>query len=318
MLQRTAKLALFLSAAFLAQASATAGELTLFSGAGFQGREITLREATRDLSSMGFNDRGASMVIHSGRWEVCVHADYRECQVVEPGEYPNLDRLTNQISSVREIGGGGGGWNGTDDRRGDDRDGYRDSNRGRGRGQQASVTLFDSPDLRGRSLPLRGDVTNFEQTGFNDAAQSMVVQSGNWEFCQHRDFGGQCRMFGPGEYRNLDRNFQRQISSARLVSGQGGGAGRGRGRDNDNNGRDGVELFSTMGFNGERLQVRDEVRNMEALNFNDRAGSLIVYSGQWEFCQHADFRGQCLTYGPGRYDRLGGLTSQISSMRRVR
>jgi len=342
MLKRNAKLALFLSAAFVAQASATAGELTLYTGAGFQGREITLRDATRDLSSSGFNDRGASMVIRSGRWEVCVHADYRDCQVVEAGEYPNLDRLTNQISSVREIGGSssGGGWNGADERRDDYRDDYRDNNRnnnrnngrgegnrGRGRNQEPSVTMFDSPDLRGRSMPVRGEVPNFAQTGFNDLAQSMVVQSGTWEFCQHRNFGGQCRVFGPGEYRYLDRSFQRQISSARVISNDGGGMGRGRGRERDRDGdgrpdgdarRDGVELFSTAGFNGERSQVRDEVRNMEEMNFNDRAASLIVHSGQWEFCQHADFRGQCLTYGPGRYDRLGSLTGQISSMRRVR
>lgn len=319
-------LAVLFSAACLAQVSASAGELTLFSGPNFQGREITVRDATRDLSTMSFNDRGASMVIRSGRWEVCVHADFRDCQIVEAGEYPTLDRLTNQISSVREIGGGnaGGGWNGNDDRRGDNRGDYRndnrDGNRGRGRNQEPSVTLFDSPDLRGRSIPLRSDMPDFAQGGFNDVAQSIVVQSGTWEFCQHRDFGGQCRVYGPGEYRSLDRNFQRQISSARLISSDAGGIGRGRGRerDNDNGRRDGVELFSTMGFGGERVQVRDELRNMEELNFNDRAGSLIVYSGQWEFCQHSDFRGQCLTYGPGRYDRLGSLTNQISSMRRVR
>jgi hypothetical protein len=129
-------------------------------------------------------------------------------------------------------------------------------------------------------------------------------------------FEGDCRVYGPGEYRNLDRAFYRSISSARMVSDDRGGD-RGRGRDQRRS-RDGVEMFSTGGFSGERVQVRDEVRNMEQLDFNDRAGSLIVYTGQWEFCQHANFLGQCLTYGPGRYDRLGGLTNQISSMRRVR
>ncbi|UUZ50089.1 beta/gamma crystallin family protein [Massilia sp. B-10] len=64
--------------------------------------------------------------------------------------------------------------------------------------------------------------------------------------------------------------------------------------------------------------MRDEVRTLVDFDFNDRAGSLIVYSGQWEFCQHADFRGQCMVYGPGRYDRLGSLDNQISSIRRVR
>ena len=332
MLTRTAKLGFILSAAFLAQASATAGEITLFSNEGFQGREITLRDATRSLEPLGFNDRGASMVVRSGRWEVCMHADFRDCQVVEPGQYARLDRMANQISSVREIGGG------YDDRNDDRRDRRDGGGRGNGNGygygngngygngygngngddQSAPVIMFDSTEMRGRSLMLRGDVPNLTSFGFNDRAQSMVVQNGSWEFCVHQNFGGECRVYGPGEYRNLDRAFYRSITSARMVGdddNRGRGNGRGRGGDR---GRDGVELFSTGGFGGERVQVRDELRTLEQINFNDRAGSLIVYNGQWEFCQHADFRGQCLTYGPGRYDRLGSLNAQISSMRRVR
>lgn len=308
MLKRTAKLALVLSAAWLSQASASAGEITLFSGQGFQGRELTVRNPVRDLTQLDFNDRAASMVVRSGRWEVCVHADYRECEIVEAGEYAQINRLTGQLSSLREVGG-------YDERR----DG-RDNNRGgrwNGGAMDSGVTLFGSTDMRGQSTQVRGDVPNFEQIGFNDRAQSMVITSGTWEFCVHANFRGECRVYGPGEYRNLDRAFYRSISSARMVSDDRDG-NRGRGRDRDRRNRDGVELFSTMGFSGERVQVRDEVRNMEQMNFNDRAGSLIVYGGQWEFCQHADFRGQCLTYGPGRYDRLGSLNNQISSMRRVR
>ncbi len=311
MLKRNVKLGLILSAAFFAQANATAGELTLFSGGGFQGREITLRDATRSLEPLGFNDRGASMVIRSGRWEVCMHADFRDCQVMEPGEYAQLDRMTNQISSVREIAGG---YDDNQRDRGERRGGRWNGN---GADQSAPVILFDRADMRGRALPLRGDSSNFTSLGFNDRAQSMVVQDGSWEFCVHQNFGGECRVYGPGEYRNLDRAFMRSITSARMVSDDNRGRGNGRGRRGDR-GMDGVELFSSGGFGGERVTVSDEVRSLEGINFNDRAGSLIVHNGQWEFCQHADFRGQCLTYGPGRYDRLGSLNMQISSMRRVR
>jgi hypothetical protein len=305
MLNRTVKAALFLSAAWLSQASASAGELSLFAGPGFQGREVTLRAETRDFNDIGFNDRASSMIVRSGRWEVCIDSDFRkECRIFEPGEYRNLERFTNAISSAREVGGGRG------------RDDDRGEGRGRGRGgeQQAAVLLFDGSDLRGRSLALNGDAANLSDQGFNDRVQSMVIQSGNWEFCVHYNFGGECRVFGPGEYRTLDRTFNRAITSARLV----GQEGRGRGRRDDNQRREGVELFAGQGFGGERMMVREEVRNLVPLNFNDRAGSLIVYSGEWEFCQHSDFRGQCMTYGPGRYDRLGSLNNAISSIRRVR
>lgn len=300
MLTRHINLAVFLSLSWFAQA-AGAGELTLFSREDMQGREVTLREAVSNFNSIGFNDRASSMVVSSGRWEVCQHADFRgDCRIVEPGEYPSLSGLGNNISSVREVResreprGRGGDW------RDDD-------------GERVPVTLFSGTDMRGRQLALRGNVDTLVELGFNDATESIVIEEGNWEFCVHRDFGGTCRVLRPGQYRNLERTFHRSITSVRRVRGDGEGRrGYGYGR------REGVELFGQPGFGGPRLPVRDEVRTLVDFDFNDRAGSLIVYSGQWEFCQHADFRGQCMVYGPGRYDRLGSLDNQISSIRRVR
>lgn len=319
MLNRHVKLALFLSAAALSQA-ASAGEVLLFSGQDFQGREVAVRDTIRDLGSLGFNDRAASMVVRSGRWEVCVDADFRnECRVYEPGEYGNLERMSNTITSLREVDGGRAGYDNRDGYR-DNRDGYRD-NRDDGRGHRrrevASVQLFDSPDLRGRSIVLRDDIDNLSSLNFNDRTQSMNIQSGTWEFCQHNSFGGRCKVYEPGQYRNLERTFHRSITSARVIERE-RERGRGRGRDDDMGRRDGVELFSDEGFGGERMLVREEIRNLAQHNYNDRAGSLIVYSGQWEFCQHGDFGGRCMTYGPGRYDRLGALNDAISSIRRVR
>lgn len=321
MLNRHVKLAVFLSAAWLSQV-ATAGEVILFSNPGFQGRDVTVRETMRDLNALNFNDRSGSMIVRSGRWEVCVDADFRnECRVFEPGEYRSLERMTNTITSLREVDGGRGDGvrdnrgDGYRDNRDDERDGRGDG-RGNRRGRAASVQLFDSPELRGRSIVLREDVDNLSSLNFNDRTQSMVVEAGTWEFCQHNNFGGQCKVYEPGRYRNLDRGFYRSITSARVLE-QDRGRGHGR-RDDDQGRREGVELFADEGFGGDRMPVREEIRNLAQHNYNDRAGSLIVYSGQWEFCQHGDFRGQCMTYGPGRYDRLGSLNDAISSIRRVR
>ncbi|HEY0062410.1 MAG TPA: beta/gamma crystallin-related protein [Telluria sp.] len=307
MFKRHLQLALFLSLSWVAHAGASAGELTLFAREDMDGRQVTLREAVRNFNDIGFNDRASSMVVRSGRWEVCQHADFRgDCRIVEPGEYPNLASLGNNISSVREVQG----------RRDERRDDRRDDRRG---DAGAPVLLFDGLNMRGRELPLRSDVTSLVDMGFNDATQSIVINQGSWEFCEHRDFGGACRVFGPGQYANLERTFHRSITSVRRVRDGGGRDDGGRGRrDDDRARRDGVELFATPGFGGDRIQVRDEVRSLVDANFNDRAGSVIVYSGQWEFCQHVEFRGQCTVFGPGRYDRLGALNNQISSVRRVR
>lgn len=320
---RLVKLAVLFSAAWLSHASATAGELTLFSDGGFQGRQVTVRDGVRDLNDLGFNDRAVSMVIRSGRWEVCVHADFRDCRVLDAGQYANLERMSNNISSVREVGGGGYaggnayGGNGRDDGRWN----------GQAGGQNAPVILFNGANFGGRNMAVQSEIRDLDRTGFNDQAASLMIRSGQWEFCEHRDYGGRCRVYGPGEYRNLDREMRSSISSIRMVGrdtnrgrdrGNANGYGYGSGGRDDYNRRDGVELFASPGFSGDRMPVRDEIRNLDQVNFNDRAGSLIVTAGTWEFCEHADFRGQCLTYGPGRYDRLGGLQFQISSMRRVR
>lgn len=315
MLKRTLHIAVLFSTALAAQA-AMAADITLYTGGDFSGRAVSLRNDVRDLNQLGFNDRASSLVVQSGAWEVCVHADFGgECRVYEPGRYRTLERMNGQVSSVRMIAAS----NARDERREERRE-----RRAERRGNRApELMLFDSTNLRGRSLPVRGDVGDLVSAGFNDRAQSMVVEGGSWEVCQHRNFGGLCRVYEPGQYNNLDRALQRSISSVRLVgngrNGYGQDSAYGRGRRDDMNMRDGgVELFSSTGFGGQRVAVQDELRSLEAVNFNDRAASLIVHAGEWEFCQHADFRGQCMTFGPGRHERLGPLQNGISSMRRVR
>lgn len=308
MLNRHLKLALFLSAAWLSQASASAGELTLFSGPGFHGRDLTLRTEARDLRELGFNDRASSMIVRSGRWEVCADVNFRnECRVVEPGQYDNLDRMDNAISSVREVGGARAvrGEERRDAWRDERRDDRRDDRR-----EREGVEMFSQPGFGGQRFALRQDVRQLGRDSFDDQTASLIVYSGQWEFCQHPDFGGQCKVFGPGEYPNLDRNLNRQITSVRQVGQERGGR--------DERRREGVELFSDEGFGGERFQVRQDYRQLDRYTFDDTAASLVVYSGTWQFCQHPDFGGQCVTYGPGRYDRLGSLRYQITSIRRLR
>lgn len=329
MLNRSLKLAILVSAAWLSGA-ATAGELTVFSGPGFQGQNLTLRGDARDLRPSGFNDRIGSMIVRSGRWEVCLDLDFRgDCRVFEPGEYRHLDRMTNLITSAREIDGGRDGDRangGYRDHGGDgdhDRNDYRDDEhdnnrggRGRGRGREG-IEMYSARNFGGERFMVRRDMRQLNRNTFDDRAASLIVRGGQWEVCQHPDFGGRCQVFTRGEYPNLERAFTRSITSVRQV---GGDHGPGRGRDDRDDGygrRDGVELFSNPGFGGERFQVRQDVRQLGPNSFDDRAASVIVYSGEWAFCQHPNFAGQCVTYGPGRYD-LGGLSNQVTSIRRVR
>lgn len=318
-MQRPLKTAL-LCAAFLfnfAQA-AHAGEITLFTHDDFRGPSVTLRESTRDLVPLSFNDTASSAIIRSGRWQLCVDADFRgRCVIMEPGEYRSLPGLNDMISSAREVddrgnGGNGGnngqgGWGGRPDR----------GNEGR----QAAVMIFPEDGMRGRPLPLNSDASDFVPLGFNDQSASMVIQEGNWQFCSDRDFRGQCRVFGPGEYRRLDPALYRSISSARRAGRDQNDGRPGDGRPGEGRpgmGRAPVELFGAEDFRGARLRVEGDVATLLDMDFNDQAGSIVINEGQWQFCSDRDFRGQCEIMGPGRYGNLGRLNNQLTSIRRVR
>lgn len=192
------------------------------------------------------------------------------------------------------------------------------------------ISLFTDSDFRGRPLTVRGLVTNLEGIGFNDRASSAIVHSGSWEICEHKDFGGRCIVLEPGEYRMFD-GFNDQASSVRELE-------RGRGRDgyrdrdrryddggwerrgyrNDDRRGPPVELFSDRHFGGEGIMLGSDVHTLRSRSFNDRAGSMIVREGEWQVCEHDDYRGRCIVYGPGRYPSLRGLDGMASSVRRVR
>jgi hypothetical protein len=184
------------------------------------------------------------------------------------------------------------------------------------------VTLFADSDFNGQRVTIDRDAPNLRDFGFNDRASSVVVTSGRWLLCEHANFGGRCAEFGPGEYRQLP-GFNDAVSSVRQVGG--GGHGRWRDRDHDHDGWRGgdrggpdVLMFAGPRFEGQQVELSRDVRSLNDVGFNDRATSIVIREGRWEFCEHADFRGECIVLGPGRYDFLDRMNDRISSMRRLR
>jgi hypothetical protein len=204
------------------------------------------------------------------------------------------------------------------------------------------LTLFADSDFRGARVTLGRDAPDLNRAGFNDRVSSIVVRSGVWQVCEHAGYGGNCVEFGPGEYRNLPR-FNDAISSVREVT-RGGpgrdrrderdGGWRGDDRGDDRRGdnlrgdrgnergnergnyRGAVQLFAGPRFEGQEIAVSGDARALD--NFNDRTSSIVIHDGRWEFCDDINFRGQCVTYGPGRYPFIDQMSGRISSMRRVR
>ena len=95
-----------LAIAGIAFATQVAAQITFYQAQGFEGRSFTTGKQVNNFERYGFNDRASSVVVRTGRWEVCedVRFDGR-CVVLRPGQYPSLAAmgLNDQISSVREV-----------------------------------------------------------------------------------------------------------------------------------------------------------------------------------------------------------------------
>ncbi|MYN05341.1 hypothetical protein GTP41_24900 [Pseudoduganella sp. DS3] len=217
--------AAFLLASTLLGQAATAGELHLFSREDFRGQRVVIADgAANNFVDFGFNDRASSLVVRSGTWELCEHKNFQgHCAVFERGEYPDLRRFNNNFSSAREIerrhergNGHGYGRDERDERWRDERREERREERRYERERGDAVELFNDHNMRGRRVGISRDIRTLREVGFNDNANSMVINYGTWEICEHNDFGGQCRVYGPGRYQDL-QDFTDRITSLRRI-----------------------------------------------------------------------------------------------------
>lgn len=76
-------------------------------------------------------------------------------------------------------------------------------------------------------------------------------------------------------------------------------------------------LYERANFSGRNVSVERSVQNLAYLGFENRASSVYVMSGDWEFCTEAYFQGNCRIYRPGEYRSLGSQNNRISSVRLV-
>lgn len=80
------------------------GELTFYTRDDFAGRRLSVSNASADLRERDFNDTVQSVRVRAGYWEVCEDVGFRgRCRILAPGEYASLERMSNRISSVREV-----------------------------------------------------------------------------------------------------------------------------------------------------------------------------------------------------------------------
>jgi uncharacterized protein YcfJ len=107
--------------ATLVWALPAAAQVTLYENPDYGGRAFSTPEAVANLKEFGFNDRASSLVISSGRWELCDDAGYGgRCVTLPAGRYASLSALGlgDRVSSLRPAAPQGRGDD--EDRRGGD------------------------------------------------------------------------------------------------------------------------------------------------------------------------------------------------------
>lgn len=272
-------------------------DITLYQDANFQGRAQSSSGEVSDLRDIGFNDRASSIMVRGGRWLACSDAHFQgQCVSLAPGGYPSLSEmgLNDRISSVRpeNSGWGGGAWQG---------------------GGEHAIDLYEHDNFRGRSLDASQGVSDLNQANFNDRVSSVIIRRGQWLLCSDADSRGRCITLGPGQYPELSRwNLNDTLSSVRQVS---GGWNQGPPAPQAD-----ILLYENASYQGRALDASAGISDLTPTGFNDRVSSVVIQRGQWELCSDADFRGQCITLGPGQYPdlRTWHLNDQLSSVRPVR
>lgn len=82
----------------------------------------------------------------------------------------------------------------------------------------AQITFYESAGYRGQAFTTDKGVANFDRTGFNDRASSVVVDRGRWEVCEDARYRGRCVVLRRGSYESLaGLGLENRISSVRAA-----------------------------------------------------------------------------------------------------
>ena len=178
----------------------------------------------------------------------------------------------------------------------------------------ADLVLYEHDNFDGRSYRAYAQMNTLAQVNFNDIASSVVVRSGNWQLCNDANFQGQCITLNPGRYPSLSTmGLNDRVSSIRPLNESGSNSSWGGGWGGSSAA---VTLYENADYGGRSVGTSGSA-NLVNQGFNNKASSIIIRSGRWDFCSDADYGGRCVTLGPGSYGQVSdmGLNDRISSVR---
>ncbi|MEQ8434698.1 MAG: beta/gamma crystallin-related protein [Oceanicaulis sp.] len=166
-----------------------------------------------------------------------------------------------------------------------------------------TITLYDEPGYRGRSVTLDGDAPDLARVGADDMATSLRSTGGRWEVCLEPGFKGPCHRVEADRPDFSAWAFNDRISSVRAL------------HRPPPDLEAGVTLYSGRNYTGESLTLVRARPDLRRDRFNDVARSIKVHSGGWTLCRHADFLGYCVELDRDSSDlRLHRMDDRLSSI----
>jgi hypothetical protein len=277
--------------------AAVAGDITVYQQSDFRGDSLTLQRAAPDLEGKsGLNNIASSAIVRSGVWQACSQAYFNgTCVRLTPGQYNAFEgTLGDGVASVREV---------------------LDAPPSAAIPvEKPRIALFERPDFVGQWIELTNTHGDLDTIGSYGGARAVIVYSGTWRLCSRDHYRGDCSDFGPGRYDSLGALGDR-VASAELISMTAGPVSLVAPPPSPAR----VVLYEFPHFGGRSLVIdRDELPNLERMEFLDRAGSMRIEGGHWMLCTDTNFEGDCRTFGPGEYARLPHeVDGRIASARRV-
>jgi hypothetical protein len=185
----------------------------------------------------------------------------------------------------------------------------------------ADLTLYADDDYQGRALGVVIDERTLGVLNFDKRASSVVVENSAWILCTGEEYTGQCITLEPGRYASLQAlGLDNAVTSVRRRDAASIGVFKDASgpRATPGNAAD-IVLYASRDYLGPSHVVDRPRADLRVESLQAEATSAVIASGRWELCEDAQFRGRCVTLGPGKYPSLGdfGLKYGAASVRRA-
>jgi hypothetical protein len=185
----------------------------------------------------------------------------------------------------------------------------------------ADLTLYADDDYQGRALGVVIDERTLGVLNFDKRASSVVVENSAWILCTGEEYTGQCITLEPGRYASLQAlGLDNAITSVRRRDAGAIGVFMDSAAPKGNApGAADLVLYASKDYLGPSHIVDRPRADLRVESLQAEATSAVIANGRWELCEDTEFRGPCVTLGPGKYPSLGdlGLKYGAVSVRRA-